>query len=1499
MKKACIKKALLTTAKLAIFLGVVFFSSSNVMVGAVDWASDTGQPGNKADPLKIAGDLVKSGDDDLNKLIIIDKREFDLYKACLGQEGNSVTFSPGSGFACYSKRDYPITWDTAMDYYSIGTPTVPKNQIGQFPVPGSVTFNFPNAARDIYGRKYQVEMIVDDISMFVGDTIPGNSGDTGNSIGFLFGFKRESFFDNNMIGHRNSKGEIDGFTDTVDRDKSGMFQFSAFPYVKYEYRRMGIKYKVSIRLKDSSGNYVNSDKRMPWLFSDIDVADQSQNNEHYDSSHTYAEHVKILNGLIGKPAVSKYTELGKYSDGAIYHKDFTGANYGRSDNTVDVLMAVNPKLFQFEWGGAHCSTEITDAPITRYSNKTTIFYDNVARPNNTTNSDGYTDNKGIIVRDSWSKDVLFKHELTRDSTYGLRINPDYDDRYYVKVNSTGGNYGTALGVSSWPSGFGLGQTTAVRKNSFKVNLDPGANKIVSQTFYYKKTNLNSSYVSSDTNNTSCTLKNFNEGNSQCIRLYRPHAYFSGDVTANIKQKKNGVESNPSVSYKNNGNDIYVELDSDADTFSVNFTNTISRNDTGTHGSAGGNVGTNYKTYVEWGTDFYSGATNLDNGNDGTTKDVTKVSAAIGNPGTTGSIWSPKYNNIKIRYNETVTYCDYLYYASKMKTDGASSKAYKCVHIHRPQKTCDLDNWFQFGVHNGQNVGRIGVKNINKSDSFTWTTVPHDANDPRWPNITGADVWAKPGDNIQFKYQMCAGAFYTIQENGIKNKPTNYGAVGYIEKDGVAPYYGTSNDGYLFKKSVPVPTEKAGNNKSPFDNKYTNPAKYYSDSGWRWTTRDGNTLMPGNGFLGSKTSGALDSVSQAEASFTSPDSGAGNSTYQCTHTGGNAHNSYLYQINGKQNGSSATASNTCHTNMSATVFDVGGTIKQTLSWNGYYINSVNQSTNPRTVASEVNKGTRTAAASVKIPYNYILAPYMKNENTSSANGSTNRVVYLGENYKMQGGVGVLGRANSYVNGATPYATITKETHVIVENYYLHAGDPNPHLLGGGKNFTTRFNKSGNLSDSADEDSSLSVNMIVADDGIITVGDKICTAITVWPADSHDGPGGTAEGAALKGNALLTNIGLEEGTRLGSANYRKTTSCSQVAKRPTMSVESSNAYSSAGYDLSNYTKTFSSDTNTKYRFTSWAEYGVFGVIKKPNTHLVSGGITAYRTNTPYGSQIKNVARDNTNPGPTATVGYVATDKNTTVCSFRTQTFVNSPNCNQAHEGASDNIGGISVEQFRLKMLSRYGSANTGKEIESSKINSIGSNILNYVNNDTGAIAVHVKGENKTTTLSSIPLNIPYEKDDKAIDRTIVYNIDGTLIVDTDISPNGGNMAKLDDIVGVVIIAKNVYFTDKPTHIDATIIAKNEVNTCYKTSTKTIGNSVGNLSSDVCNQELVFEAPVIAKKLILNRTAGAGSGANSIQRAEIFNLNMTNYLWSYSQMTHYSQAITTYSRELPSRY
>ncbi|MBR3176642.1 hypothetical protein IKF25_01560 [Candidatus Saccharibacteria bacterium] len=1474
------KKLMGIAVKIIAIFTIAALFSSNTFAADPSWGDSTGQPtAASGKNLKIAGPLVKTGEADLNKIIIVEKQEFDLWKACYNKThdgtpypGYSISFST-SNFACHRRStSWQTTWDrdnpNGRDYYSVSTSDAGLAQ-NDVPIPGTITMQFDNAAHDVFGRKYKVVMTIDSVLVRVGRGPDPDDGNT-NQVAMLFGYKKE---DSEV---KVEKGQ--------PKKYMAMFNFSAFPYDKREANRVGIKYNVRIQLKDESGNFVTSSKRVPWAFSDIDISDNTSGSVYvYDPTyHPFAEHVKIIKGKTSdKIAISPNTELAMASDGAIYH-NFSGTDDGRNNNSVNMLFSVDPTDFQFEWGGSGCSTELIDAPATIYTNETQIRYSDNNVANNTTNSPGFTDNKGILVHDNKSNSVQFQHWLTRGlSGTGLDVDPG-DSSYVKPANS---DSGAGIGMTTLGT-FKKGDKKQILDQSFSVKMPkPGSSKVISQTFYYKKTNLNDTYVANDTNNTSCTLKSGLPAYAQCIRLYRPHAYFTGGVSHTITQKKtDGTTSTPTVKWS--GNTAYVTLDQNADTFTLNFSNILERKDTGTHGSAGASESTNYKTYVEWRSNFEN-VDHFDGGN-GTNKETTVLSPALtdGLVDTSNyrtEIWKKGYSSVKIKYGETIRYCDYLYYTHKMTGTQANSSAYVCVEVHRPEKTCNLDpnGTWTFGVNHGQNIGRIGVKNATKSTAYTWSPI-NDTN-ANWPSVFTADVWAKPGDNIQFKQEMCAGAFYVLQENGIKDRGTHYGIDGRLEKDGASAFYGSSVDGYLFKKNIAVPTSGA------YANKYTNPARFYTDSAARWTTRQhGDTLMPGNGFLGSKRSGATDYSEQAEASFTSPDSGAGTS-YGCSHTGNSATiASGLYQINGKQTG--------CHTNISTSVFDVGGTIRQTLFWNNYKITGVDYSTNPRTAISpNHNPETRYATASVKIPYNYVLAPYVKNENGTG----TNQVVYLGETYKMRPGVGIMGRKNDYVNGNTAYATITKTTHVSVKTYYTHGGTKYylDNINGASYTLDKRFNTAGNLNNS-NEDSTL-VNITIPDNGIITVGDKVCTEITVWPADSHDDPGrDIVHGASQGVVALLNNIGLEEGSRYGESNFRTTTSCSQVAKRPTMSVESSNAYSSAGYEVSNYTKVFANN-GPVVRFASWSEYGVFGKVVKKDKHLVSGATTAYRTNVPYGSQIENAPRINNDTVNTATTS------NSSTCVFRTQTFANT-NCT---ENNGHDIGGDSVAQFRQKMVDRYG--NIGNGATSGTVTFGGtpykkvvlntSNLGSHISNETGPIAIRANaGENLYIGEEGIPTEIPLGVE---YDRTIVYNASGqTVVIDGNIDYNrrsGNTNTNLDNIVGVVIIAKNVYITNKPTYIDATIIADEVVNTCRYNGNSTAINGVGNLSASVCNQPLVFDAPVITKKLVLNRTAGAGNGNYSIQRAEIFNLSMANYLWGYNQMSRYSQAITTYSRELPSRY
>ena len=126
--------------------------------------------------------------------------------------------------------------------------------------------------------------------------------------------------------------------------------------------------------------------------------------------------------------------------------------------------------------------------------------------------------------------------------------------------------------------------------------------------------------------------------------------------------------------------------------------------------------------------------------------------------------------------------------------------------------------------------------------------------------------------------------------------------------------------------------------------------------------------------------------------------------------------------------------------------------------------------------------------------------------------------------------------------------------------------------------------------------------------------------------------------------------------------------------------------------------------------------------------------------------------------------------------------------------------------------------------------------------------------------------------------------------------------------IIIANKVIFNQRATNYDGWIIA-DTIDTCNVSPTdKNNGINVNN-----CNQQLTINGPVMTRYLHLYRTYGGGSNSTArsttdnnnnnkaivAEPAEIFKISPETYIWSYQQALRYSQAFTTYQREMPIRY
>jgi hypothetical protein len=155
--------------------------------------------------------------------------------------------------------------------------------------------------------------------------------------------------------------------------------------------------------------------------------------------------------------------------------------------------------------------------------------------------------------------------------------------------------------------------------------------------------------------------------------------------------------------------------------------------------------------------------------------------------------------------------------------------------------------------------------------------------------------------------------------------------------------------------------------------------------------------------------------------------------------------------------------------------------------------------------------------------------------------------------------------------------------------------------------------------------------------------------------------------------------------------------------------------------------------------------------------------------------------------------------------------------------------------------------------------------------------------------------------AIDRgqSVIINAPGrTVTIRGNITYDGRPISSIEDIPQVVIIAQNIRIrgvsaATAVSRIDAWLIARGTLNTCYDASTITT------LTINRCATRLTVNGPVTANTLQLWRTAGAEAGDAAGAPAEVFNLRPDAYLWGVYQASSSGRLQSVYERELPPRF
>jgi len=1251
----------------------------------------------------------------------------------------------------------------------------------------------------------------------------------------------------------------------------------------YGHRRCysGAMYDVTVKLLDKNHNPVT--RTMLWAFNDIDIMDRItgnvsntnlSNHIYNSSSYPLAEHIKFYNGILDgrncndgicanislvKGRTANNPEIGIANNNTIYHTHnakssnnyVTASDGGVSDNSTNALVRVSVDAndgFKFEWGGSSCGTYIDDAPLDFYKGQTLIDY-GVGSGARTFSEQ----NVNVTVHDEKSKAITFRHELSRVDKYSSGDDGDDDSETPPEEVDDDSEDCDEEGCGEEE------QQPEEGDEDEDSGEGEGGNQSTSNP------DVASYYVSYNHNGSSGELPGIGQtgvvsGLTMEAGWVEARRSELGRISLAPGQSKSFTQNlffSPSNANDSRAN--YSEVGPHTITVTrpqATFTGKV------TPSVNGAIVNNNGRVKISGDGSYTIGfANSIKRGDDGagatvgsnwtTSMRIGGVNGSIPSgygehTGTANRTQNQDYSTDDIRqytytgtlrYGEEITFCGLLKYNSIVNINGnTDANTSGCVTIYRDNGKCGFDDRFEFGLNYAVNTGRIGVQNKNLANSPTYT-VPND--------LAAVSIYARPTDNVRFFYDMCAGTMYPIKEKGLSATVT-YKATGESTKSN-----GEGN-GYLFRQDVSV-----------VDGTFYNPRFWTNNN-------DGHTYN----FL----------RQDIEARFSSPSNHVG-TNYRC---GGDTESGW-YQVAGKED----CARNSTY---DIGVIDAGSTITQRLEWNEQTYNNGSFGNSPR-----------AASASVVVPYNYILRPYVTNNS-----GNTGKVAYLGETLTMTPGVVTVARTNVFPTGGSQnYATITKPTDINVKYYFKTSGGSviSESTVETSSRSQFRLNSDGLINGTVSADSQKSVDdggtqlpqvTVQIPNSGVSVGDKVCVEVSVYPADSHD-----MKDASSVSGAGIGDIALSE-TSANSSNWVTSVSCSTIAKKPSMSVESSNAYSATQFKTANYTRTVGTK---KFNFGSWSEYGVFGRVivgsSTNNSLFASGAALGYSRDGYPASRVANAPR--ANDEASADNNKVSTASNSSKCTFMTQTFANA-NCNSS----STSLGGVMASQYEQRIKERYGSS-SGSFITSG-LPTVSYNGATYydVSNYSGAdVIVEPSGIIRFASKENLYINaLPHITNDqyasKNIEKpnpTIVYSApDKNIVIDGNLNEDNGGKNGLDGITQVIIIAKNVYFTSNPTYVNAIIIA-NEVNTCRFSGGNKVSvggqGSANVIDSNTCSSPLRFDSPVIVKKLILNRTAGAGNGDDAIRRAEIFNLNMANYLWSFNQMSRLSQATTTYLRELPTRY
>lgn len=144
-------------------------------------------------------------------------------------------------------------------------------------------------------------------------------------------------------------------------------------------------------------------------------------------------------------------------------------------------------------------------------------------------------------------------------------------------------------------------------------------------------------------------------------------------------------------------------------------------------------------------------------------------------------------------------------------------------------------------------------------------------------------------------------------------------------------------------------------------------------------------------------------------------------------------------------------------------------------------------------------------------------------------------------------------------------------------------------------------------------------------------------------------------------------------------------------------------------------------------------------------------------------------------------------------------------------------------------------------------------------------------------------------------VIYAPSNAVTIAGDLIYGTQRMTSIKEIPQLIIIADRINVESGVGQVDSWLVASGttgQVDTCADVNVPSVS---------LCAKQLTVNGPVMAKQLVLKRTAGAQGSDDSGRDspAEVFNLRADAYLWAHGISGNERRVVTTYTAELPPRF